>query len=404
LVEQVGGSNEEKTAVAYALFAFWARTYNQGLTPVHTFHETMDVAYNFGVPYKAFHYPGVVSGKLDLMNPGRYEPMSGNAGQVGRWDEFRRRLDLVPRVPRPPRVPVSARRQASELDVMYVGTESTGGKQAASSSQPGFSPDEFVLRRNAGGGDCLFYALEGHDLTPRELLDLRRQVADERRRMPARGNINAWNMIAALHQTPETRDSAQRLMADRDEVPNEVYAAMQEVPGIYAGDDELIQYCRLRGISVAVVSWDGELQIANANGIQRIAYGPGGQTEALRRALAETDMALYKSPGHWERIDGAREPELTDALALVPNAPQPSILRMSQQVRDAFRILGLGLGQFDDVTAAFRRRARSSHPDKQGEQATEHFKRLVAARDLLETIAQNPAEKDKVRQLALTDT
>ncbi|MFY2564310.1 DUF4157 domain-containing protein [Corallococcus terminator] len=76
LVETVGGSDEEKTAVAYALFAYWARTYNQGLTPVHTFHETLDVANNFGVPYKPFHYPTPVDGALDLMAPGRFVPMS----------------------------------------------------------------------------------------------------------------------------------------------------------------------------------------------------------------------------------------------------------------------------------------------------------------------------------------
>ncbi|NVJ22243.1 DUF4157 domain-containing protein [Myxococcus sp. AM011] len=76
LVEKVGGSDEEKTAVAYALFAYWARTYNQGLTPVHTFHETLDVARNFGVPYKAFHYPTSEDGTLDLMMPDRFVPMS----------------------------------------------------------------------------------------------------------------------------------------------------------------------------------------------------------------------------------------------------------------------------------------------------------------------------------------
>ncbi|AKF86003.1 hypothetical protein MFUL124B02_19855 [Myxococcus fulvus 124B02] len=38
-------------------------------------------------------------------------------------------------------------------------------------------------------------------------------------------------------------------------------------------------------------------------GIQPVHYDEGGQEEALSQALARTDLALYKSPGHWERIE-----------------------------------------------------------------------------------------------------
>ncbi|AKF86215.1 hypothetical protein MFUL124B02_23370 [Myxococcus fulvus 124B02] len=321
LVERVGGSDAEKTAVAYALFAYWARTYNQGLTPVHTFHETLDVAQNFGVPYKAFHYPTAVDGALDLMTPGRFVPMSevakdavpdeewdaSEAGfeQMRRWDTFRGLLDTVPRAIRLGGREDGHARDEVDLDVMHVGSEPAKKQEGDSDSIRRDIPgSRFTLTRNEGGGDCLFHALEGRDLDPTEVLDLRRQIADVRRQMPQdRDNINAWNMIAALHQTPRTTTSAHRLMADRDEVPNDVYAAMQEVPGIYAGDDELVQYCQAKGVSVAVVSWNGELQIADGNGIQSVHYDEGGQEEALNQALTSTDLALYKSPGHWERIE-----------------------------------------------------------------------------------------------------
>lgn|GEM_PF-4085192 len=321
LVEKVGGSDEEKTAAAYALFAFWARTYNQGLTPVHTFHETLDVAQNFGVPYKAFHYPTSVDGKLDLMAPGGFVPMSEVAGgsvpdeewdasapgreHTRRWNAFRSLLDDVPRAIRLGGRDDGHGGDEVDLDLMHVGSDSTKKQEEAPDSmRRGFPEGVFNCRRNEGGGDCLFHALEGHDLDAGEVLALRRQIADVRRQMPQdRDNINAWNMIAALHQTPRTTSSAHRLMADRDEVPNDVYASMQEVPGIYAGDDELVQYCQLKGLRVAVVSWNGELQIADGNGIQQVNYDEGGQAEALQGVLAETDLALYKSPGHWERIN-----------------------------------------------------------------------------------------------------
>ena len=81
LVEMLGGDESHKTAVAYALFAYWRRTYNKGLTPIHTFHETMDVAHNFGVPYEAFHYPmyDIQTGDIDYMSP-RTSPMTGTPG------------------------------------------------------------------------------------------------------------------------------------------------------------------------------------------------------------------------------------------------------------------------------------------------------------------------------------
>lgn len=417
LVEKVGGTDEEKTAVAYALFAYWARTYNQGLTPVHTFHETMDVAYNFGVPYKPFHYPTRSEGRLDLMNPGAYLPMSklafgavpgqqhGNQDVARehrlRWDEFRRLLEQVPRTDHDE---VADDQAADDLGMMYAESEPSAKSSGGSApKRPGFPASEFVRRRNAGGGDCLFYALEGHNLTPREVLDLRQEVAHERTQMPERGNVNAWNIMTALHQTPATHGSANRMMTGRHDVSNAVYAAMQAVPGVYAGDDELVQYCRLRRISAAVVSWNGELQIADGTGIRTVAYPQGGQAEALRQALAETDMALYKSPDHWERIDSVRELELDRALALVPNAPSPSILHMSQDVRQAFGLLGLPLGDFDHLDQAFRRMARPVHPDKGRAPDAEAFKRLGQARDLLKKIAEDSEAKDQVKLLALTD-
>jgi hypothetical protein len=223
--------------------------------------------------------------------------------------------------------------------------------------------------------------------------------------MPAdRDNLNAMNVAAALRQTPQTSASAHGLTMGRDNISNAVYASMQEVPGIYAGDDELVQYCRSRRISVAVVSWDGVLQVADGTGIRRVNYAPDEKAEAIRRILAQTNIAVYKSPGHWERIDGARNPEMDDALALIPNAPQPSILQLTQQARLAFGILGLPLGRFDGIDRAFRRIALESHPDKAGKEGEERFKRAAEAKDVLSTIAQDPKKKDKVLRLALTDT
>jgi len=55
------GKTAERTpwisGIAWALFAFWNRDYFQQYSRAHTFHETMGMAYNYGVPYIPFTYP-----------------------------------------------------------------------------------------------------------------------------------------------------------------------------------------------------------------------------------------------------------------------------------------------------------------------------------------------------------
>ncbi|MES2441542.1 MAG: hypothetical protein V4574_01820 [Pseudomonadota bacterium] len=101
MVEMLGGGAAHKTAVAHALFAYWKRTYNKGLTPIHTFHETMDVAHNFGVPYEPFHYPvpDRRGGDIDYMNP-EVRPMTGSPGQGGQRRQPRHeQIEIVHQMP-----------------------------------------------------------------------------------------------------------------------------------------------------------------------------------------------------------------------------------------------------------------------------------------------------------------
>jgi hypothetical protein len=52
LADWVGGSTAEKTALAWAIFAFWRKDYDHTSEyAYHTLHEVMDIASNFGVQY-----------------------------------------------------------------------------------------------------------------------------------------------------------------------------------------------------------------------------------------------------------------------------------------------------------------------------------------------------------------
>jgi hypothetical protein len=44
-------------AIAWGLFAFWNLYYERRYSRCHTFHEAMDMASNYGVPYVPFEYP-----------------------------------------------------------------------------------------------------------------------------------------------------------------------------------------------------------------------------------------------------------------------------------------------------------------------------------------------------------
>ena len=453
LVETVGGTTQEKTAVAFALFAYWARTYNKGLTPVHTFHETMDVARNFGVPYKPFHYPRAdKTGVIDFMDPQIFKAMSALAPEFdllnqlhessisvplglhsGQWLAFKHMLDQVPRVQHGPLQGVGRQPDHADSNNVFGAVESPSSAKetpsekppALSSPQSGrlepspelsltsspesskklldvpkrlpFRGAQFPRIANAGGGDCLFYALEGRDLNPVEMLQIRQAVAAERNHMPEQQNINALNIANALVQTPGTRNRAVGLMEGRDRVPNNVYAAMQAIPGMYAGDDELIQYCRIRHVSVGVVAADGELSTFSAAGRQPIPYTPATREARLQHVLTSQDFALFQSPGHWERI--------RPGLQLAIRNAGPS-LHLSSDIRLAFATLRLPLGDFAGLKKAYRHASLIFHPDKHSNEGalvvakyTQAFQKVTAAKELLDHVEDDPTAKETVMRM-----
>lgn len=57
MAEWAGASAEEYEALAWAIFGFWNQCYPTSSTWVHRFHEVMDMAANWGVPFVPFTYP-----------------------------------------------------------------------------------------------------------------------------------------------------------------------------------------------------------------------------------------------------------------------------------------------------------------------------------------------------------
>jgi hypothetical protein len=57
MAEWAGASAQEYEALAWGIFAFWNQCYPTSSTWVHRFHEVMDMAVNWGVPFTPFTYP-----------------------------------------------------------------------------------------------------------------------------------------------------------------------------------------------------------------------------------------------------------------------------------------------------------------------------------------------------------
>ncbi|XXX72211.1 hypothetical protein WMF30_31645 [Sorangium sp. So ce134] len=165
----------------------------------------------------------------------------------------------------------------------------------------------FVLQPNKGGGDCLFHALAGRDLERDALLLLRRDIASVRLRMPEDPRGNMLRVVAALLQTPFTRDRGMALVADGVAgLSNEACAALQAVPGVFAGDAEIEQWCVLTGRKAVVVEASGAARVISAAGQAEIHDTEPDLRRSLDELFCEEVAVLFKTPGHWRRVLGVR--------------------------------------------------------------------------------------------------
>lgn len=57
MTETVHGEPQEFTAMAWGIFAFWNQDYYHSFSGMHRFHSVMDMASNYGVPYRPWEYP-----------------------------------------------------------------------------------------------------------------------------------------------------------------------------------------------------------------------------------------------------------------------------------------------------------------------------------------------------------
>lgn len=340
--------------------------------------------------------------------PGKPTPPATPAGlHSERWTAFAGLLDQVPRVVEEP-IPNVERQPEEQNFANQYADEMAEVNQSAALSKPMAKPDEFdeaafTITDYGGGGDCLFHSLEERTLTEEELLVLRQRVAAQRLGMPENASLNANQVVGALSQHPSTMDEVRALMTGRHQISNQVYASMQAIPGMYAGEDELIQWCALTGQTVAVVDVNGSLATFSAGGRVPVPYTALTRNEAVRQTLQNTNIALFKTANHYRRITGARDEGHSQALEIVPGTPETSLLQMSDTLRQAFLTLHLAPGDFDGVRAQYKKLSLQYHPDRHAnreasviEHVTRIFQALNNANELLVRVDDNDQVKEQV--------
>ena len=184
--------------------------------------------------------------------------------------------------------------------------ESKGAKEKTP-----FNVSEIQRIPNNGGGDCLYYALAGRNLEPIHLQRARTEVADVRREMPAGSEASNANQVAlALYQSEVPLQVVRELTTGRHLVGNAAYAALQEIPGMYAGEEELIQWCNSHEMTVAVLFQNGNVALFSGAGRRDIAIDPANRYAETLATLLHANLSLYKTPNHWERISHYRNTAL----------------------------------------------------------------------------------------------
>lgn len=174
-------------------------------------------------------------------------------------------------------------------------------RATASSTSSNLQPETYgTIIPNPGGGDCLFHALAGRDLSSTEIEVLRAQVAriteSDAERTPS---YNAQQMAAELSRTPAYAPWALEVMSGRHEIPNAIYASFQRIRGMYAGEDELIQWTRIQeNRRKTVVMMDDEGTLAEFRSGARTTFNQGLVETHLRQA----DLVLYKTGDHWAQL------------------------------------------------------------------------------------------------------
>jgi hypothetical protein len=215
-------------------------------------------------------------------------------------------------------------------DESQVGAESAaaaaGTAQRTSKRARPTLPSDIVLNivPNESDGLCLDRSLaQLKKQSEGTAMDQRRRIAAAMRNDTERGGYNIMMLASGMSQTPFIGEkSAKFLMRNCSEISNDVYSKFLEIPGTYAGDEELFCWSRLeenRDLKILIVNGPinpktpagSRLQERDIKGSatllqnhQRTTVEPEDLKAAIEHAFKNPSdhFVLYKSHDHWALV------------------------------------------------------------------------------------------------------
>jgi hypothetical protein len=162
---------------------------------------------------------------------------------------------------------------------------------------------------NPGGGDCLFHAVAGQNLSPNRVLLRRNALAALLQPPPGPEPDYRAEVGAALEASrlfAEDRDlnraEVKKLLDQSPEIGLDQYRSIMGTPGIHTGEMELAALAKNLKQSIHVL-------VAMGGGLQLNVYGPDGTREVHDIGAGTSadrfagGINLLLKDGHYERID-----------------------------------------------------------------------------------------------------
>lgn len=215
----------------------------------------------------------------------------------GLWDDFFMHLEKIPRVVE------AAIENTAEPSADSIPRSAIYAYEPRSIS-PVITSQLFDFVENDAGGDCLFLALENRQNMPLdEMMVLRHAVASQLPYIrPENKSLNAQNMFMLLFQTAEW---AADMMYGRHEADNALYQKLQCIPGMFAGDDEINQYCRLKNVKVHVFEEGQSFRSypsVNPGRSFDVVDCTTEKEKKLKQAMLQDTIKIFKFANHYVRV------------------------------------------------------------------------------------------------------
>ncbi|MHA7056515.1 hypothetical protein ACWGOQ_0004805 [Aquimarina sp. M1] len=169
--------------------------------------------------------------------------------------------------------------------------------------------ENWMIKDYGAGGDCLFLAMNKSKNT-KAAFELRKRITDYQKEhgLIKQGVVDAeLTQMLRSSSNPDIKGLS-NLAEKRENIPLDAYYLVAALPGIWAGRSEISAYTLMENKSVVyVIESEGLItEYKNGKGNSNIDRLPDHVFND------PNTMVLYKTPNHWQRVEGIKKGKGSD--------------------------------------------------------------------------------------------